>query len=109
MSGCKNILEWAESDGCNWPVRDWVRYVEWRAGDPSKELLDCWFVVHLVNSELAGLSRLGVEITTFTDPPDATAREPFWLHSSSAEPPLVAHCLIAPFQFLQSHTFTIPS
>ena len=44
-----------------------------------------------------------------TVPPDATARNPLWLHSTSAAPPLAAHVLTAPLQFLQSHTFTAPS
>ena len=46
---------------------------------------------------------------TLTDPPDATPKAPFALHSTTALPPLVVHSLTAPFQFLQSQTFTLPS
>lgn len=86
-----------------------MRHVERRSRSSSKKLLNCWFVVYLGNKLLAEFSRPGVKTLTFTDPPDATASIPFWLHSSSADPPLEVHCLTAPFQFRQSHTFTVPS
>lgn len=109
VSDREDVLEWTESDGCDWPLGDRVRHVKRRARDPSKELLNCRFIVYLVNRESAEFSMLWVETLTFTVPPDATASIPFWLHSSSADPPLVVHCLTAPFQFRQSHTFTVPS
>lgn len=46
---------------------------------------------------------------TLTVPPEATARAPLWLHSTSPPPPLAFHFRIAPFQLRQSHTFTRPS
>lgn len=51
----------------------------------------------------------GYAARTFTLPPVATAKAPFCDHSSSAAPPLVVHVRNAPFQFLQSQIFTVPS
>ena len=51
----------------------------------------------------------GEDGRTFTLPPVATPRAPFWLQSRMALPPLAFHVLTAPFQFRQSHTLTLPS
>jgi hypothetical protein len=84
----------------------------------SCRAVDLWFQQRTAGSsvycrpndkQVMELFELEVEALTFTVPPDATASAPFWLHSSSVDPPLVVHCLTAPFQFRQSHTFTVPS